>query len=86
MEFTVKSHPGKPIKAIIELKSRLTPMILEGVVHQVLRYRNELRRSGSFDDLYPMVAAPYRYVGTSTLQRTRRRLHRPERNLRSDSR
>ena len=59
VEFTVKSHPSKPIKAIIELKSRLTPMILEGVVHQVLRYRNELRRAGSFDDLYPMVAAPY---------------------------
>jgi hypothetical protein len=36
-----------------------TPMILEGVVHQVLRYRNELRRTGKFDDLYPMVAAPY---------------------------
>ena len=59
VEFTVKSHPGKPIKAIIELKSRLTPMVLEGVIHQVLQYRNELRRSGSFDDLYPMVAAPY---------------------------
>jgi hypothetical protein len=59
VEFTVKSHPGKPIKAIIELKSRLTPMVLEGVVHQVLRYRNELRRTGKFDNLYPMVAAPY---------------------------
>ena len=59
VEFTVKSHPGKPIKAIIELKSRLTPMVLEGVIHQVLRYRNELRRTGRFDDLYPMVAAPY---------------------------
>jgi NAD(P)-dependent dehydrogenase (short-subunit alcohol dehydrogenase family) len=34
-------------------------VILEGAVHQVLRHRNELRRSGRFDDLYPMVAAPY---------------------------
>jgi hypothetical protein len=59
VEFTMKTHPGKPIKAIIELKSRLTPMVLEGAVHQVLRHRNELRRSGKFDDLYPMVAAPY---------------------------
>jgi hypothetical protein len=59
VEFTVTSHPGKPIKAMIELKSRLTPMVLEGVIHQVLQHRNELRRSGSFDDLYPMVAAPY---------------------------
>lgn len=59
VEFTVRSHPAKPITAIIDLKSRLTPMVLEGVIHQVLRYRNELRRSHRFEDLYPMVAAPY---------------------------
>ncbi|MGA3093727.1 MAG: hypothetical protein ABSD75_34535 [Terriglobales bacterium] len=59
VEFTVQNHPTNPIKAIIELKSRLTPMVLEGAIHQILRHRNELRRSGTFDDLYPMVAAPY---------------------------
>lgn len=59
VEFTVANSGHKPIQAVIELKSRLTPMELEGVVHQLLRCRNELHRSGSYDDLYPMVAAPY---------------------------
>jgi hypothetical protein len=59
VEFTVKDLPNKPIKAVIEMKSRLTPMVLEGAIHQVLGYRNELQKSGTFTDLYPMVAAPY---------------------------
>jgi len=59
VEFTV-SHPHpKSIIAVIELKSRLQPMALEGVIHQVLGYRNELHRSGAYRNLYPMVAAPY---------------------------
>src|ERR1700733_2334937 len=59
VEFTVKDLPNKPIKAVIEMKSRLTPMVLEGAIYQVLGYRNELQKSGTFTDLYPMVAAPY---------------------------
>src|SRR6266404_823211 len=59
VEFTVANSGHKPIQAVIKLKSRLTPMELEGVVHQLLLYRNELHRSGRYDDLYPMVAAPY---------------------------
>jgi AraC-like DNA-binding protein len=59
VEFTIKDLPNKSIRAVIEMKSRLTPMVLEGAIHQVLGYRNELRRSGAFDNLYPMVAAPY---------------------------
>jgi hypothetical protein len=59
VEFTVKDLPNKPIKAVIEMKSRLTPMVLEGAIHQVLGYRNELQKSGTFNDLYPMMAAPY---------------------------
>lgn len=59
VEFTVNRPHPTSITAVIELKSRLQPMALEGVIHQVLRYRNELHRSGSFQDLYPMVAAPY---------------------------
>ena len=59
VEFTVANSGHKTIKAVIELKSRLTPMTLEGVVHQVLRHRNELHRLGDYEDLYPMVAAPY---------------------------
>lgn len=59
VEFTVNRPVPTSITAVIELKSRLQPMGLEGVVHQVLRYRNELHRSGAYQDLYPMVAAPY---------------------------
>ena len=59
VEFTVVNSTHKPIQAVIELKSRLTPMALEGVVHQLLRHRNELHRLGEYQDLYPMVAAPY---------------------------
>lgn len=59
VDFIVKDRPNKPIKAVIEMKSRLTPMVLEGVIHQLLGYRNELQKSDTFRDLYPMVAAPY---------------------------
>jgi len=59
VEFTVNRPVSASITAVIELKSRLQPMGLEGAVHQVLRYRNELHRSGAYQDLYPMVAAPY---------------------------
>lgn len=59
VEFSVTRPVPTSITAVIELKSRLQPMGLEGVVHQVLRYRNELHRSGAYQDLYPMVAAPY---------------------------
>ena len=59
VEFTV-SHPyPKMITAVIELKSRLQPLALEGVIHQLLSHRNEFHRSGAYQDLYPMVAAPY---------------------------
>jgi len=59
VEFTVNRPVSTSIIAVIELKSRLQPMGLEGAIHQVLRHRNELHRSGSYRDLYPMVAAPY---------------------------
>jgi biotin operon repressor len=59
VEFTVEHLASKPVAAVIEFKTRLTPMALEGAVHQVLQYRNELRRTGEFDELYAMVAAPY---------------------------
>lgn len=59
VEFTVNRPVSTSITAVIELKSRLQPMGLEGAIHQVLRLRNELHRSGSYQDLYPMVAAPY---------------------------
>jgi hypothetical protein len=59
IEFTVNRPVSTSITAVIELKSRLQPMGLEGAIHQVLRFRNELHRSGSYQDLYPMVAAPY---------------------------
>jgi hypothetical protein len=59
VEFTVNRPVPTSITAVIELKSRLQPMALEGVIHQVLRYRNQLHRTGIYQDLYPMVAAPY---------------------------
>jgi hypothetical protein len=59
VEFTVNRPVSTSITAVIELKSRLQPMGLEGAIHQVLRYRNELHRSGAYRELYPMVAAPY---------------------------
>ncbi len=59
VEFSLTDSSQKPIKAAIEFKSRLTPMALEGAVHQVLRIRNELRSVAEYGDLYPMIAAPY---------------------------
>jgi hypothetical protein len=59
VEFTVTHPAPRTITAVIELKSRLQPMGLEGVIHQLMGYRNELHRSGAYQDLYPMVAAPY---------------------------
>lgn len=58
-EFSFERIPNRVIKAVIELKSRLTPMALEGAIHQVIGYRNQLRKSSEFDDVYPMLAAPY---------------------------
>jgi hypothetical protein len=49
------------------MKSRLMPLVLEGAIHEVLGYGNELQRSGAFKDLYPMVAAPY--ISDSVQQR-----------------
>ena len=58
-EFSFERIPNRVIKAVIELKSRLTPMALEGAIHQVIGYRNQLRKRSEFDDVYPMLAAPY---------------------------
>ena len=59
VKFSVDRTVPTSITAVIELKSRLQPMGLEGAIHQVLRFRNELHRSGAYHDLYPMLAAPY---------------------------
>lgn len=37
VEFNVADLTQKPIRAAIEFKSRLTPLALEGAVHQVLQ-------------------------------------------------
>ena len=42
-------------------------MVLEGAIHQILRYRNELRKTDRSEDIYPMLAAPY--VSESVQQR-----------------
>jgi hypothetical protein len=59
VEFTIKQQPHKKIRAAIEFKSRLTPLVLDGAVHKVLRIRNELRSLPEHAELYPMVATPY---------------------------
>jgi DNA-binding MarR family transcriptional regulator len=59
VEFSFDHMDGKSVKAVLEFKSRLTPMVLEGAIHQVLKNRNNLRSIPEFDDLYPMLAAPY---------------------------
>src|ERR1700681_3184877 len=59
VEFSVEHLSQTPIKAVIEFKSRLTPMALEGAIHQILKIRNELRSVAEYGELYPMVAAPY---------------------------
>jgi hypothetical protein len=59
LEFRVKEFHGEPITAVLEFKSRLTPLILEGTIHQVLGISNSLRASAQYRDVYPMVGAPY---------------------------
>jgi hypothetical protein len=59
VQFSVADVPQSPIKAAIQFKLRLTPLELEGAVHQLLRIRNELRNVAEYGDVYPMVAAPY---------------------------
>ena len=59
IEFHVKEFQREPITAVLEFKSRLTPLILEGTIHQVLGISNSLRASAAYRDVYPMVGAPY---------------------------
>ena len=59
IEFRVKNAQQEPITAVLEFKSRLTPLILEGTIHQVLGISNALRTSAAYRDVYPMVGAPY---------------------------
>ncbi len=59
IEFSLKDVAVPRIQAVIEFKSRLTPLILEGTIHQLLGITNYLRDSGLYPDAYPMVAAPY---------------------------
>lgn len=59
IEFHVKDVQQEPITAVLEFKSRLTPLILEGTIHQLLGISNSLRASAAYRDLYPMVGAPY---------------------------
>lgn len=59
IEFRIKDVQGEQFTAVLEFKSRLTPLILEGTVHQVLGISNSLRASAGYRDLYPMVGAPY---------------------------
>jgi hypothetical protein len=56
IEFTLNS---KKQFAVIEFKSRLTPMLLEGAIHQVSRYTHALAAEERFQNAIPMVAAPY---------------------------
>jgi len=59
IEFRIKEVPQEPITAVFEFKSRLTPLILEGTIHQLLGICNSLRASAAYKDVYPMVGAPY---------------------------
>lgn len=59
IEFHVKEVQQEPITAVLEFKSRLTPLILEGTIHQLLGICNSLRASAAYRDVYPMVGAPY---------------------------
>lgn len=59
IEFRVKEIPQESITGVLEFKSRLTPLILEGTIHQLLGILNSLRASGAYANLYPMVGAPY---------------------------
>src|ERR1700727_2764989 len=55
IEFRVKEVHQEPITAVLEFKSRLTPLILEGTIHQVLGLSNSLRASDRYRNVYPMV-------------------------------
>lgn len=59
IEFRIKEVPQEQITAVLEFKSRLTPLILEGTIHQILGISNSLRASAPYRDVYPMVGAPY---------------------------
>lgn len=59
IEFRVKEAQQEPITAVLEFKSRLTPLILEGTIHQFLGISNSLRASAEYGEVYPMVGAPY---------------------------
>ncbi len=59
IEFRVKEVQQEPITTVLEFKSRLTPLILEGTIHQVLGISNSLRASAAYGEVYPMVGAPY---------------------------
>lgn len=43
IEFRVKNVQQEPLTAVLEFKTRLTPLILEGTIHQVLGISNSLR-------------------------------------------
>src|ERR1700761_3230028 len=51
VEFHVKEVEHNPITAVLEFKSRLTPLILEGTIHQLLGISNSLRASAAYDDV-----------------------------------
>jgi hypothetical protein len=59
IEFRVKETQQEPITAVLEFKSRLTPLILEGAIHQVLRASDSVRVFSGYANVYPMVCAPY---------------------------
>ena len=59
IEFRVREVQQEPITAVLEFKSRLTPLIFEGTIHQVLGISNSLCASVQYGDVYPMVGAPY---------------------------
>lgn len=59
IEFHVKDVQLEPITAVLEFKSRLTPLLLEGTIHQLLGISISMRVTDGYPDLYPMVGAPY---------------------------
>jgi len=59
IEFRLAEMSQEPITAVLEFKSRLTPLILEGAIHQVLGLSNSLRAVTPYKNVYPMVGAPY---------------------------
>jgi hypothetical protein len=57
VEFTVDE---RKTCAVVEFKSRLTPLTLEGAIYQVSRYSEAIRGiEDRFRQIVPMVAAPY---------------------------